>query len=775
MDNENRIDAALTEATEKPDVQEFYNELVRSGGLGSYSISRLRNERIRWCIWQGRTPDYKKHKEAIGKEPVPWENAWDGRVRVADGIIEELVVVALSAFARAKVKIVPTNFTEIDRSEMIEKVVAKYLDRDKKRILEEIGYLAQFSLTYGGSVMQVSWERQVRMKYVRVDMAAINQMAQATKAKMADPASQGQVPPDQQMAMSFFSRLPDQIMDETYEEPLAKAFIKYAENLAGAMMQSLSYSESPLSEYTLPLPKARKIVRDLREKGLAKIPVPYIHRNAPFICARQAGYDYFCPVEMTQLDTAAWHAVRETVTAVQLQERATVEGWDQGWVDEVKETKGKTLTWNLEAATKDTEPDDAPEQFNVLNGAAKGQLIELIYHYSRVLNDDGVPVIYCTIYSPHYLQDDKGKAAWADHYVTDEESGEYGFVDYRWKRSQRPFASSYGLPELVGSDQQQIKRTLDQLEDRKDLEVNPAWMVKTRLGMKYKSGPGSQIPRKAPGDIEPLPAPSGDPKLAFELIANTLLRLAIYFGLMREGVLPAQWQAKLQDFVNNFLSAVAEIYRRYWMLIQANITTEELVAIAGQDPQMPKSPEEIQGQHDFSLQFDVKDLDVEVVWKKLQAILQTAVPIDRAGIIDMSVLVKLILNAIDPSLSPALVGSKQGASKQLLDKVKQDVAMMYLGNEPEYVENDPTAESKLQFLREVIYGDGRGNGGNPKYQQALGIVPGGQVDQRFIELVQNYQKNLQMSITQMQVNPGVGRTGVQQIGAGNPAATPQAA
>jgi hypothetical protein len=69
--------------------------------------------------------------------------------------------------------------------------------------------------------------------------------------------------------------------------------------------------------------------------------------------------------------------------------------------------------------------------------------------------------------------------------------------------------------------------------------------------------------------------------------------------------------------------------------------------------------------------------------------------------------------------------------------------------EPQYVENDPTAKSKLQFAQDVMQK-------NPKAQEAA------QGDQQFQALLQNYFKNLQMSVSQ-QENKTIGRIGVTPV------------
>jgi len=74
------------------------------------------------------------------------------------------------------------------------------------------------------------------------------------------------------------------------------------------------------------------------------------------------------------------------------------------------------------------------------------------------------------------------------------------------------------------------------------------------------------------------------------------------------------------------------------------------------------------------------------------------------------------------------------------------VALMSLGNQPNFVESDPSAGIKMQFVQQIIQG-------NPKYQKQM------QEDEQFAQLVQQFAQNLQMSITQQQ-NAQIGRIGV---------------
>ena len=85
----------------------------------------------------------------------------------------------------------------------------------------------------------------------------------------------------------------------------------------------------------------------------------------------------------------------------------------------------------------------------------------------------------------------------------------------------------------------------------------------------------------------------------------------------------------------------------------------------------------------------------------------------------------------------------------MFKQVQSDIGMMMLGNEALYVENDPSAQTKLGYVQQVMQS-------NPKAQSAA------QQDPNFQQLLQKYVQNLQFSATQ-QKNKQVGRIGVEPM------------
>jgi hypothetical protein len=562
--------------------------------------------------------------------------------------------------------------------------------------------------------------------------------------------------------------LPMLIADPTEEDAAVEIVQTFAQQIAGQLYekQRAAYGDDFLANYEIGKPRARAVVRELRKTGRSELAAPYLTRNGPCVTARRVGYDVFisagCPNDIQRARTIQ---VREWLGEAELREAQAVYGWSKEWVDLVLATaKGKTSIWGdveLQSEYAVDEEDETVPEHTTLD--SKWMEVEVVHAYVKRVNDEGVPEVWCTIYCPHVTANARGEEIVAKHYRQDYATNRYCFEPYRQENISRNFHESRGIPELAGCDQAVIKKQTDMLVDRSDVEVNPPWQVHNRLGLRYKAGPGSQVPFNRKGDIEPMPPPAGNPQLALNLIELSMRRVSNRWGLMNEHVLPAQWQKKLTRQVDRFLTSAGCVMKLILRLIAEHAEPAELDRIApGASQALAKSPEDLAGQYDIALYFDVKDLDMEFVFKKLDAINRLAVPMDRAGMIDMAALTRLVMLAIDPTYARALIADPRTASQKLFKEVKADIALMYLGNEPDYVEMDPAAEMKLQFAQQIIFGAADGSGANVEYLEALGQLPDGDAGKRkprFAELLQKWQQNLMQSVKQEQ-NKEVGRIGV---------------
>jgi hypothetical protein len=369
-------------------------------------------------------------------------------------------------------------------------------------------------------------------------------------------------------------------------------------------------------------------------------------------------------------------------------------------------------------------------------------LIEVIYAYTRQIDESGNLCMYYTIFCPNakgdlYLKHDK--LAYAHN--------KYPFVELRREHIRKSIMESRGVPELLVTEQAELKAQHDAVRDRTAIETMPPILIKKRIQGINRIGPALQLPVTSPDDYRFMDPPRGSPNLAELIIAQVEKNVANYFGLTHEQVPPQKTQMLQQMSVDGWLNSWAEVYTQLLQLSLQYMPSEELQRITGVNVNLGAT--DIANQFDFEVKFDVRDMDNEYVMKKLQSISQFVLPLDSGGTVDRNKLVAKLVEAISPDISKEIILDQQSASQKMYNDVQNDIVKMLMGIEPQYTENDPAAGTKMQYLQDIA-------GKSPKVQQMA------QSDQMTAALMQNYQKNLQMSIMQQQ-NKQIGRTGVTPV------------
>ena len=199
--------------------------------------------------------------------------------------------------------------------------------------------------------------------------------------------------------------------------------------------------------------------------------------------------------------------------------------------------------------------------------------------------------------------------------------------------------------------------------------------------------------------------------------------------------------------VNNWLTAWSKIYKQVVCLTLQYMDGAEIERVVGMPVVL--QPQELSAMYDFNVSYNVRELDTDYVLEKLKAISTFVVPMDAGGVIDRNKLTARFVEAISPEAAKDILLDQASASQRMYADVQTDIAKMMAGMEPQYVENDPAAQMKLQFVQDIVQK-------NPKVSQAA------QGDEQFQALFQNYVKNLQMSVQQQQ-NKTIGRFGVTPV------------
>ena len=379
----------------------------------------------------------------------------------------------------------------------------------------------------------------------------------------------------------------------------------------------------------------------------------------------------------------------------------------------------------------------------VYNGVNYMNMVEIVYAYTKCIDGDA-PAIYYTVFCPQAASNrTDDTSSWAKHERLEYAHGEYPFVEFRREQLRRAITDTRGIPELAVTDQDEIKAQHDSIRDHTAFSTLPPIKVVKRIGALNKVGPGISLPVTSPTDYSFMEPPAREPSVAFNLIARVEKHHAEYFGVNNETVHPIKTQLIQQQLVNSWLMTWKSVFRQMFALCCQYMPPQEIQRITGSV--LPQNLSEIYNQFDINVRFDVMTMDKEYIAQKVDFLTKVS-QMDTGGIINRNRLTEMLVQAAAPEMARELILDQQSASQKMFKDVQSDIALMLLGNEAMYQENDPAAKTKIQFAQQIIQN-------NQKAQAAL------QQDQNFQMLLDKYLKNLQMSIMQQQ-NAQIGRLGV---------------
>ena len=695
----------LVFASDTPNIPYLYKEYQRSTQNGGNTANINENDDIRLSRWEGQTHDGKKHSQnrPDGDPAFPFEGASDVRSRLVDRTINDLVSMCVTTFDRCQVKVKGTEFSDSESASIANVLMSWLLEsRLRSELRKEAELLCQYTQQYGWSALNVIWEQEMGTRFQKIRLDELMQIVM--QAVQADPNT-------------TLKDLPAAIQNPEQED--------YAVDLICMYLTAVDPKD------------VKKAIKQLRENGVCEIPEQFVSKNLPLIVALKPYDEISFPPETIEIQKARVIFRRTYITEVELRSMAAQENWSDSFVEQAVNVMGMQSQFN--------DPNLLPAAALINYQVARNDnLIELVYAYSRNIDENGVQGIYQTIFCPQ-----AGSEDYASHGLLGYAHNKYPFVIYRRERTRRAIMESRGVPEIAMTDQEEIKAQHDAIRDRTAFTTMPPILVKKRLGGINKIAPGIHLPVTSMDDYKFLPAPTDqNQQVAFMLIDRVELNHASYFGLPHPQIMPQKTQTTQQFVINNWLDVWSEAFAMTFSLMLQYMESAEIEQITGNA--LPQNMSSVSNMYDFQVKYDVRELDTNFVIEKLKAITQFVLPLDGGGVIDKNKLVKAAIEAIDPDKAKELIINQTSASQQMYKDIQSDIGLMMLGNEANYVENDPAAPTKLQYMQDIM-------GKNPKAQQMM------QQDPHFRALVENMMKNLQMSAMQQQ-NKQIGRTGVTPIG-----------
>lgn len=711
--------ATASGAPDRERIDYLQSEFVRCSPVSGQWNRIADADNVRYCRWEGQTADGKKHSTR-NAPAFPWELASDTRTFTADHVIGERTSLLTSAFWRALIR--PKAADDTVGQYAVALADALVNQRLTHELAREVELSASHMETYGWVVLHPCWEQRTGLRRQEVTL----QDLVALGAQLAREY------PDHPGLADLATLVLDPANEDLAMEELAFVYDHYAR---GQMEGALEVEIPALSK-----PVLRSAVRALRREGEADVPVPYLCTNGPAVYALRPWDEVFVPEDTTDLQRARVVFQREWVSEAELRARIVDMEYDKEWVEQAVQTRGR-LTRFLAGVQLDMTVDQ------IYAGNAPGDLIEVIHATYRAVGDDNVPGVYCTTFSTQ-VKGKTGRPLYARHELVDYPHGQLPYVEGKREHVSRCLTASRGVPELVAWAQNEIKALRDGIIDWTSIGViPPVNLYKTPFDTKYRFGPAVQntvLPGKEPRFMD---VPSNGMAPALAAMERLDYWVSNYFGLSHPQVPPDRIQTLQARAVQNFLIMWARAIQQMVALAQNYMPDREFARLTGAPDGWLDEHRHRLGILDVELEFDVRELNEELTTKRLEAVNKAVLPSDVQGVVQRNKWVEVQLRAINPAWAKELLVPAAEASQSLYRQVREDIGQMFLGNAPQMVENDPTAQTKLQFTQQIV-------AANPNYQQALA-----QPDGRFRQLMEAYAKNLTFSVTQDR-NKQVGRIGV---------------
>ena len=632
--------------------------------------------------WAGKSRDHRKH----GSDAFPWEGAADMEAHTIDERITRLVSLFMSALNRANVRAFPVEAGDIARSVVVSgflkwMVSSGYIPRFKREM--ELG--ANYLLERGILLTYVGWHREDRrfLQELSIEQIAQNspELAQAIVSGLAD----GEV----------------------------TALIQ-------AAFEGISES------------RAKKALKDLKETGVAELPVVRRQIDAPEVKTLAPDGDFFFPSYVTDPQRAPYCFWRTYYTPQELENKVVTDGWNKDFVDYVI---GHYRGISIDVTNR----EENLSRNSTLNNSAyeSNDLIELVYGYQRLIDqEDGSEGIYCTVFHKDFSGNDLAPGYAKFELLNGYE--DYPVVVTKLSEDSKRLYDTPTIPDVLRGIQNQIKVERDSRIDRNSIATLPP--ILHPVGQAPTDwGPGRMIPYRRKGDLDFAPAPSLNSG-SIEIEQTMEAQADRLCGLDERSQIS---QIRQQFLVDKFLQHSAEVLRMCYRCFQRFGPDSIFFRVTGfPDPQVfdKGSAEE---NFDIVVNYDVLNSDTESQEKKLEQIVALT-QMDRSGRINIDRLLDTVANAIDPVLADSILQPTEVAQEQIVKKVTDDLAKIYSGIEVNAQPNG--AQIALQLIQQYVQ--------QPDIAQRL------QTDQSFAARIEKYSSQYTFQLQQMQ-NAQIGRLGTE--------------
>jgi hypothetical protein len=692
-----------------------------------YLARMERADRVRLARWANQQEDGRKPDKINGKEAEPWPKASDVRIRMADMFINDRVKVRKATSRRGTLQVSGSKSAHFGRAGKVDLYLEYQRSTKLRKEWRRQGALAgDWCDTYGYALTSITWKRETAVSWEPLTLQDLQQAAQIMAA-----AAAGQIPPEQAEGAESLALFGELVYNPEGRREAAAWLVQ-------------NYPDLDRGE-------AWKKLNELRSTGTTQLPVRYVRENRPQRRALKPFRDVFHPINVTEIQDSPWIAERWFGTPEQVDEKKISEGWSEEFAEAVKDTKGKSSLETL-ANRRSSRTDDAlaADEAEETEG-----LCEVFYVYYKHSTAAGSLCIYRTVVSLHLgkLEDPESE----DDYLHGPDAplgydhGMYPFNEHRAEDREAALTELRGIPELVMTQQAEVKNQRDARADMTDLAMRPPMIrPEKEIGLALAIRPKGEIGVRKGGMTTSWLTPPQIPQNSQELEALVKRDADEYFA-RNSMENPARGQLYTDDLIEDWCEEETECWQHVLALAQQFTDDVDYSKVVGRAEQPLKvSRDEIQGNFDLQLRFSSSALDNEALVKRLETMGKFILPLARGGELDLSAIVSRAFAQLFPEMADeGLRPPGQGAEAEIKDE-KNNWSWIMAGEEPPMAENGQNFQLRAQWLRNKI--------SEPAAMARLQQLP----DSR--ELAMRRLEHLEHQAEQFGVNAETGRVGVPPKG-----------
>ena len=671
--------------TSEPDINELKRDYDADvTDLSAYVSQCQDSYDNRHAEWRGKNSQLVKS----GDDAFPWDGASDTEVRLIEQCISTYVGMMMNALSRSNIRAYPIESSDVKQAGIISsflKYMQKTYIRDFKR---ECEIAANNLLEKGIAIPYVDWEMKSRSHDEEFNLELIEQVAPELYDLLADEKRD----------------------DETI-----------------AMM-------TDMFEY-VDVPKAKSALKELRDFGVAKIPVAKKDVSRPFVETKFSDIDIVIPSYVTDIQRSPRVHMRAFLTPQEIENCVETKGWDAEVAEELIEHYRGFDYGGMNQTTYSTlrsTQSRGGSTYGMSGMVDSKDLIEVIYTYRRLIdpksNSEG---IYLTVWNPRLTTGYLKNQLMSGY-------DEYPFVFSRLSNSGKRLYDVNTFGDLLRGPQKTMKTLRDGWSDQMALAVAPPLLHPVGRAPS-QMGAGAWIGVRANEKFEymNIPNTSGAASQLEKYVQQEAMDLV---GLNADSALSAQRQ---QFFIDKFLTHCSEILKQAYKSFLVFGPDEKFFRVTGYPNEMViyKSPED--EEIDVCISFDVQNQDPDIMKAKIEAILQLA-RTSPSNTFNLQAAEQLAINAIDPSIADMIIQPEGQGQEEMVKNVTDDLTKIFAGIPVGARPNG--GQIAMQVVQEYVS------------QEAIqGRM---QSDPAFATNIQNYAAQYQQQVVQQQ-NAEIGRLGAQ--------------